>query len=45
MSTIFNVCRICLNPNENYDSIFDNNGQKANEIFLIAGLQVSFINK
>ncbi|CAO1405184.1 unnamed protein product [Diamesa serratosioi] len=42
MSTIFNVCRICLNPNdnENYESIFDNNGQKANEIFLIAGLQI-----
>lgn len=46
MSTLFNVCRICLNPNdnENYDSIFDNNGQKANEIFLIAGLQVSLFN-
>lgn len=44
MSTILNVCRICLTPNENYDSIYDNNGQKANEIFLIAGLQVSFPN-
>lgn len=44
MNNILNVCRICLNPNENYDSIFDNNGQKANEIFLIAGLQVSSPN-
>ena len=39
---MFHLCRVCLATEETFkfESIFDNNGKGAKEIFLLSGLRV-----
>lgn len=41
---MFNICRVCLAAEDvhQFESIFDNSGKNAEEIFLLCGLRVSY---